>query len=82
MAGFSFRKMTLKTPKSIYSPLFNKLHQWIVYRLQDGRSRAAMIRTQEDLKYFRARKDIIASILISALNRSEAWREGKDLIEG
>lgn len=73
--------MISKTPKPNPSPLLHKSHQWIVYQLQDGRSRAAMIRTKEDLKYFKARKDIIVLTLVTAFNRSEAWHKGKDALE-
>lgn len=69
------------TLSPLNSDLFQSPHQWIVYRLADGRIRAAMIKNQDDLKYFKARPDIVASTFLTAFNRSEAWHKGKNAVQ-
>lgn len=58
-----------------------KPHLWIVYKLDDGRIRAAMIQNREDLKYYQSRKDIVSSIQVTAFNRNEAWHKGQKTLE-
>ncbi len=68
-------------PKTINQTLFTRPHQWIVYRHQDGRILAAMIKNKKALKYYQSRPDITSSTLITAFNRSEAWHKGNTALE-
>lgn len=54
--------------------------RWIVFKLKDGRTRAALIQTKEDRRYHKSRQDILASVEVTAFNRNEAWHKAQPLL--